>query len=436
MFSKRIFRMLRNKIALAVIVLLLSPMVLPIYASAGNPIVIKNSAPIQSQFKFANSVYVIRDLIDLKKGTLTIPQNCILRFEGGSLHNGIVVYNNTSIEGRYQIYCQCSGSIANDIIEPHMFGARGDGKTDDSDAIQKTINSGKSVTFRRATYIVETPIVFDRQNFIVDFNFSTLKKLNKNGYDYKYDKYDFNKIPCVVLIKPYESNTSGHIVIRNLIVEGGNVNVGINGVWCRNVILDNVRVFNTETGLVYGGFTNTFRDVTIWASNSGFSIENAGSTLFERCFTSHCGWTVNKSSGITLLACSSDDYNPCYSFSESTISMIGCTFESKGQGMSIYNSVVDISGDFQSHIYDSTKSLTYLNVSGGSIVRAHGCTFHLNNYMKKKIPDSNLFEVNDNSVLQMEGSVKHGTSIRIKKSNNSQISLNGNSLKNGINIIN
>ena len=192
---------------------------------AGNPIVVRNDASIQAQFKSANAVYIIRDVIDLKNTKLSIPQNCILKFEGGQLKNGSIVYNNTFLDGRYQIYCQCSGTLSNDIVEPHMYGARGDGKTDDSDAIQKTINSGKSVTFRRATYILEKPVVFDRQNYIVDFNFATLKKLNKTGIDYKYENYDFKNIPCVILIKPYASNTSGHIVIRNLIIEGGEVNV-------------------------------------------------------------------------------------------------------------------------------------------------------------------------------------------------------------------
>ena len=425
---------LYRKTLLAVL-FVLSTLALPVKLVAGNPIVVRNDASIQAQFKSANAVYIIRDVIDLKNTKLSIPQNSILKFEGGQLKNGTVVYNNTFIEGRYQIYCQCSGTLSNDVVEPHMYGARGDGKTDDSYAIQKTINSGKSVTFRRATYIVEKPLVFDRQNFIVDFNFATLKKLNKTGIDYKYENYDFNNIPCVILIKPYASNTSGHIVIRNLIIEGGEVNVGIHAIWCRNVILDNTRIFNTDQGLVYGGFTNTFRDVTIWSSKKGFVVNNAGSTLFERCFSSHCGWDVNKSSGITLLTCSSDDFNPCYNFTESTITMIGCTYESKGLGMTINNSVVDFSGDYQSHIYDSTKSITYLSVSGSSIVHANGCTFHLNNYMKKKVLDSNLFVVDDSSVLQMEGKVVHGNSLRIKKSSSSHISINGTELKNGNNTI-
>ena len=420
---------------LLTVILVFTALVLPVKLIAGNPIVVKNDANLQGQFKSSNTVYIIRDAIDLKNAKLSIPQNSIIKFEGGLLKNGSIIYNNTYIEGRYKIYCKCSGTLANDIVEPHMYGARGDGKTDDSDAIQKAINSGKSVSFRRSTYVIEKPIVFDRQNFIVDFNFATLKKLNKCGIDYKYENYDFNKIPCVILIKPYASNTSGHIVIRNLIIEGGEANVGVHAIWCRNVILENTRIFNSNQGLVYGGFTNTFRDVTIWASKEGFVINNAGSTLFERCFSSHCGWEVNKSTGISLLTCSSDDFNPCYSFTESTVSMIGCTFESKGLGILINNSVVNISGDYQSHIYDSTKSITYLRVSGGSIVRANGCTFHLNNYMNKKVPDSNLFEVDDSSVLQMEGRVEHGNSLKIKKSNRSQVSINGNALKNGNNSI-
>ena len=419
---------------LLIVVLLLATLALPVKLMAGNPIVVRNDASIQAQFKSANGVYIIRDVIDLKNTKLSIPQNCILKFEGGQLKNGSIVYNNTFLDGRYQIYCQCSGTLSNDVVEPHMYGARGDGKTDDSHAIQQSINSGKQVFFRRNTYLVEKPIVFDRQNFIVDFNFSILKKTNKKGIDYKYESYDFNNIPSVVLIKPYASNTSGHIVLKNLIIDGGKVNAGIHAVWCRNVVLDNVRIYGASQGLVYKGFTNTFRDITIWDSNEGFVILGGNATLFERCFTSNCGWSIENAKGFSLVACSSDDFNPCYRIANSNITMTSCTFESKGTGIVVKSSVLDISGDFESHIYDSTKRILYMSVSDGSIVHANGCNFHLSNYLKKSVPDSNLFEISDNSTLEIKGRVIHGNSIKVKKSTNGKMILNGKQLKNGNNL--
>ena len=397
------------------------------------PVVISQSQSLQGQMRKAGAVYIIRGTIDMRGASVAVPQGSTLKFEGGALKNGTLTYNNTFIEGNYKLYCKCKGTIANDVVEPHMYGAKGDGQTDDSYAIQQSINSGKQVLFRRGTYLVGSPIVFDRQNYIVDFNFATIKKTNKTGYNHKYDNYDFNRIPSVFLIKPYKSNTSGHIVIRNLIVDGGKSNTGIHAIWCRNVILDNIRIYNTTQGFVSGGFTNTYKDITIWDSNEGFVVKKSNAVLFERCFTSHCGWIIEKVKGTTLMTCSSDDFNPCYSISNSTVSMVGCTQESKGDGIVVKNSMLELSGDFESHIYDSTKKITYLKVSEGSTVYARGCTFHLNNYMKKKVPDSNLFEVYDSSKIELEGKVVHGTGVKILKSNNARMTLNGRSLKNGLN---
>jgi hypothetical protein len=113
--------------------------------------------------------------------------------------------------------------------------------------------------------------------------------------------------------------------------------------------------------------------------------------------------------------------------------MIGCTHESKGEGIVVNNSVLELTGDFESHIYDSTKSITYIKATGGSVVYAKGCTFRLNNYMKKKIPDSNLFEIYDNSKIELEGRIDHGNGLKIYKSNNGKMSLNGRNLKSGKN---
>lgn len=417
--------------SLALIILLTQ--LVSVEIKAGVVVINNTTRPIQKQLTLKDAVYEIKTAIDLKGELLSIPQNSVLKFEGGSLKNGKLKYNNTFIEGRYNIQCTCEGGIANDIVDPQMYGARGDGKSDDSHAIQQAINSGKQVLFRRNSYLVEKPIVFDKQNFVVDFNLSTIKKISKTGFNYIYEDYNFNKIPCVILIKPYKSNTSGHIVIKNLIVDGGKNNIGIHAVWCRNVALENIRVYGATRGLVYKGFTNTFRDVTIWDSSEGFVILGGNATLFERCFSAQCGWDINKSRGLSLIGCSSDDFNPCYKITNSNVSMVGCTYESKGIGLIVDNSVVDMSGDFETHVYDSTKSLTYIKASNNSFVRANGCVFHLSNYLKKKVPDSNVFEVSGKSVIEINGKVTYGSSLRVKKENGTRIILNGKEQKNGLN---
>lgn len=48
---------------------------------------------------------------------------------------------------------------------PQMYGAKADGVTDDTDAIQQAIDSGKSVYLSAGTYIISEPLVIDSKHF-------------------------------------------------------------------------------------------------------------------------------------------------------------------------------------------------------------------------------------------------------------------------------
>ena len=61
----------------------------------------------QSDFGKTNTAYIVKHDFDLMGGTIVIPADCELVFNGGSLNNGIIVGNNTSI-----VY---SGAIFNGI---------------------------------------------------------------------------------------------------------------------------------------------------------------------------------------------------------------------------------------------------------------------------------------------------------------------------------
>lgn len=50
------------------------------------------------------------------------------------------------------------------FVTPEMYGAVGDGITDDVKAIQNAINSGYVVYFRDATYLISEPIIINRSN--------------------------------------------------------------------------------------------------------------------------------------------------------------------------------------------------------------------------------------------------------------------------------
>lgn len=52
---------------------------------------------IQEKFQVTNNIYKITTDIDLNGGPLSIPSDCTLDFQGGSISNGTVTLRNTKI---------------------------------------------------------------------------------------------------------------------------------------------------------------------------------------------------------------------------------------------------------------------------------------------------------------------------------------------------
>lgn len=73
------------------------------------------------QIKTSNTYYEIIEDYDLKDKTLTIPENCILDFKGGSISNGKIVFNKTRLTGIVNIKSSVSGSLTNDEIRSNWF---------------------------------------------------------------------------------------------------------------------------------------------------------------------------------------------------------------------------------------------------------------------------------------------------------------------------
>lgn len=91
----------------------------------------------------ANTIYEIRYDFDLNGKTIEMKEGCTLKFEGGSLKNGSIVGNNTRIDSSsYKIFETNLDIKENWNTEwmPEWFGAKGDGITDDSLAVNLTIS--------------------------------------------------------------------------------------------------------------------------------------------------------------------------------------------------------------------------------------------------------------------------------------------------------
>lgn len=76
----------------------------------------------------ANTIYVIQYDYDLNGSSINIPDNCVLKFEGGTLSNGTITFNKTHITDGKFINVIPLGNINNTIAYAKWFESEDDTK--------------------------------------------------------------------------------------------------------------------------------------------------------------------------------------------------------------------------------------------------------------------------------------------------------------------
>ena len=102
----------------------------------------------QSMLSKENTIYIIQYDYDLNGQEITVPENCVLQFEGGSISRGTLVGDNTKISSSitfiFGLDIILSGNWSIDKIYPEWFGA--DTKNSDNySSIQVAVNMAKSI---------------------------------------------------------------------------------------------------------------------------------------------------------------------------------------------------------------------------------------------------------------------------------------------------
>ena len=92
-------------------------------------VVIKKDIPFSQQIQSNdNTIFEIQYDMDLG-GEVTLPNNSVLKFNGGSLYGGTLNLNYTYLDGNIRLYCKCLGNYKNETLNPRWFGAIGDGSS-------------------------------------------------------------------------------------------------------------------------------------------------------------------------------------------------------------------------------------------------------------------------------------------------------------------
>lgn len=127
-------------------------------------IILRTDKPIAGQMKQENTIYEVRYDFDLGGGTLEVPSGCVLDFKGGSFSNGSLYGRETIIktesEKIFNNNLLLNGSWQVESLPTLWFGAKEDGVSDDTIAINAAIESArnikKSILITGKLYVTET----------------------------------------------------------------------------------------------------------------------------------------------------------------------------------------------------------------------------------------------------------------------------------------
>ena len=146
-----------------------------------------------------NTIYEVRYDFDLDGITLNMFSDSVLKFTGGIIRNGKIVgaktsiINSSNIEVFNKITFEGTWNVAK--IYPEWFGAKGDGITDDTDAISCAafMAQGSTLAFMPKTYIINVKQGKEQDVQRVFFDSCKFVNLNGNGAILKLGKDNGDK---------------------------------------------------------------------------------------------------------------------------------------------------------------------------------------------------------------------------------------------------
>lgn len=127
----------------------------------------------QAMLSKENTVYIIQYDYSLNYQTITIPEGCVLQFEGGSISTGTLSGNNTIITAEpYNIFKTIgfAGTFNIEKVIPEWFGAKGDNSTINTKPFQDAIDfaefAATNVEFQSGDYVIDGTLYIRKQSRI------------------------------------------------------------------------------------------------------------------------------------------------------------------------------------------------------------------------------------------------------------------------------
>lgn len=120
--------------------------------------IIDNTKDIVSQFNRQNTIYEVRDVLDLKGQCVNIPKGCCLYFNGGGVTNGAINGLNTRLFAPYgRVFgkgLSLKGTFLSDVIKVSWWASLG--ASDNTNEVQQAFNA--IAAFVNRCFVFDIPI--------------------------------------------------------------------------------------------------------------------------------------------------------------------------------------------------------------------------------------------------------------------------------------
>lgn len=260
----------------------------------------------QQMINQENTRYILQYDYDLNGQTITIPNNCVIEFEGGSISNGNIQGNSTIIVSpSRRIFGDTITLIGNwsiDCIYPEWFGAIADGIQDSSTAISHCIkmaqgsSSGMTVKFGNGIYLVKAPIELSNLSVVKiegeDKLISTIAGENID-YIFKFEDNDINRYFSFSNISLDGKNKTLHGIYSTKLARSRFENIRFTNFskealhieygWSNNI--NKCEFTNNNIGIYLSNqcYINNITETTIEGSNIGVYINNSAKCNINKC---------------------------------------------------------------------------------------------------------------------------------------------------------